>query len=94
MKIVKIKTWDKMEQEYGLDRDGDILTPLNISFTKKMEELLPKNRIIKVNKILEKDKYYDNYEEYLYILGDKKFFINPYMIEEFLDPKDYPQYFI
>ena len=94
MKVVKIKTWDKMEQEYGLDRDGDILTSLDILFSKEMEELLPKNRIIKINKITREHIYYDEVEEYLWKIYGEELLINPDMIEKILNPKDHPQYFI
>ena len=46
MKIVKIKTWKQMEEEFGTDLLGDIKT--EFFFTKGMEEDMPKNRIIKV----------------------------------------------
>jgi len=42
--IVKIKTWDDMVKEFGLNKDGNI----NCSgvFVTDMEEEMPKNRII------------------------------------------------
>ena len=44
--LVKIKTWDKMKEEYG----GNNITILcRYSFTKVMEEILPKNRIINID---------------------------------------------
>ena len=46
MPFVKLRTWDDMEAEFGLDKDGDINCPWN--FTLNMEEKLPYDRIIEV----------------------------------------------
>ena len=50
---VRIKTWEEMEQEFGLDTCGDI----NVSgyFTSHMEELMPRDRIIEIGSCLFKD---------------------------------------
>ena len=45
---VKIKTWAKMEEEYGLDICDDIDCPL--TFTSSMEESMPDDRIIPTRK--------------------------------------------
>lgn len=42
----KIKDWKTLENEYGLDRDGDIA--MLMSFTTTMEKLLPENRVVVV----------------------------------------------
>ena len=47
MKIVKIKTWEQMEEEYDTDVFGDIIT--EFFFTKGMEKDMPENRIIEVD---------------------------------------------
>jgi len=81
MRVVKIKTWNRMEQEYGLDKNNHFIN-METTFHKNMEEIMPKNRIIKI----EKDELdYDIWKGYI---------ITKFMIEEELDSKDYPQYFI
>ena len=48
MKLVKIKTWEQMEREFGLDENGNI--PINnIFFHYIMEEEMPQNRIIQID---------------------------------------------
>ena len=47
MKIVKIKTWERMEEQYGLNSNGNILT--YYTFTPSMERQMPKNRIITID---------------------------------------------
>ena len=42
----RIKTWEEMEEEFGLDSDGDIKTER--LFLKIIEDSISKNRIIKV----------------------------------------------
>jgi len=44
---VKIKTWKRMEEEFGLDRSGSI--DCEESFVNSMENRMPKNRIIEVD---------------------------------------------
>ena len=44
---VKIKTWDEMAKEFGLDTDGDIKTKK--SFNEIMEGGLPEDRIIDID---------------------------------------------
>lgn len=46
---VKIKTWEAMEEEFGLDTLDDI--DCIDCFTQTMEERLPEDRIIEVNRI-------------------------------------------
>jgi hypothetical protein len=83
--LVKIKTWNKMEQEYGLNKDVGInrYNP----FTKKIEKNLPKNRIILI------EYNYIN-KVYTWKKGIQLYVIMDYMIEKFLTSKEYPQYFI
>lgn len=69
---VKIKTWEQMEEEFGLDRDGDIaITPC---FSQRMEELMPVDRIIEVTPGF--DGVY---------LWETKWHITNDMIEEFIE---------
>jgi hypothetical protein len=44
MKRVKIKTWEQMEEDFGLTKYGSI--NCEMKFTKEMERSLPKDRII------------------------------------------------
>lgn len=45
--IVKIKTWDQMEKEFGLSSSGSIAC--QYKFTKEMEKIMPESRIIEIN---------------------------------------------
>lgn len=45
---IKLFEWSVMEEVYGLDDNGNIMVP--DIFTKDMEKLIPKNRILKVVK--------------------------------------------
>ena len=83
MKLVKIKTWDRMVSEYGIDSDGDINTPA-ATFLKEMEEEIPNNRIIVIEKNIPNLTHYEW----------NNWSIEDEMIEEYLDPKDYPEYFV
>jgi len=76
IRIVKIKTWEQMEQEFGLNLFNNIKT--QFTFTIQMEKKLPKNRVI----ILDKNSRWNGYD------------ISKTIIEEELDPKDYPEYLI
>jgi len=56
---VKIKTWEELEKEYGLDSFGDIKNNTDYSFMKEMEEDINKkfpDRILEIEKV-EKDYY-------------------------------------
>ena len=50
---VKIKTWKKMEEEYGLDEYEEI--DCYCKFMYEMEVMLPEDRIIEIKR---KDDYY------------------------------------
>ena len=76
-RIVKIKTWEQMEEEFGSDEESKIYIN-DFFFHKGIEEKIPKNRIIAL----------DDYNMW------KKYGISEGMIEEELNPKDYPQYLI
>ena len=56
MPLVKIKTWDKMKSEYGLE-EGRIPITNELSFCKDMENDLPDNRIIEID---ENNEYNNN----------------------------------
>jgi len=45
----KIKTWSKMEEEYGLTDIGYIDVPYG--FTKDIEKYIPKDRVVEIDKI-------------------------------------------
>ena len=85
IKVVKIKTWDRMEQEYGLNKNkmfDETTINTDLHFTETMELFLPKSRIIKI------------YENAWSPDKHTTFNIDNQMIEKELNPKDYPQYFI
>jgi hypothetical protein len=45
--FVRIKTWEEMEKEFPMNHEG-ALRPGGYVFTKKMEQLLPEDRVIEV----------------------------------------------
>jgi len=47
MKFIKIKTWEQMEKEYGMDCYNEYIV-CEFPFLKQMERSMPRNRIIKV----------------------------------------------
>ena len=79
MKIVKIKTWDQMVGEFGVNK-GDI--NCQCRFISEMEDRLPKNRIIEIYNWQWVDNQRNNWD------------ISNDMIEYELTPDKYPQYFI
>ena len=79
-RIVKIKTWNKMVEEFGLISMNSI--DCENFFNDDMEEAMPKNRIIVITKSID-DIYYWNG----WIISDD-------MIEEEYSRKIHPQYFI
>lgn len=79
---VRIKTWERMESEFGVDNVGDI--KCKETFNTYMEELLPKDRIIEINK---NTKMYNLlphnvYDWYVY---DFEWNISDDMIEEIIE---------
>ena len=58
---VEIKTWDDMEEEFGLDTFGEISCWL--SFTIDMEDVMPEDRILEVEESVEKDSEDEFYWE-------------------------------
>ena len=88
MIAVKIKEWDKMAEEFGVSNYyGDMIINTDYSFTEYMEKIIPKSRII----VVEDD---ENSEHYWCPKINIDFIITKDMIEEYLDEKDYPEYFI
>jgi len=84
--IVKIKTWEQMEKEFGLTYHGYI--NIEEKFTRFMNKLLPSNRVINVEKDNHNNYYYIWYSDsYTYHITDE-------MIEKVLDPEKDPMYFI
>jgi len=67
--LVRIKTWEELENEYRLDKDGDIViysTYITYYFIRKKEKLMKAefpDRIVKIKKV-EKDTYeMEDFEE-------------------------------
>lgn len=75
MPFVKIRTWDDMEAEFGLDQEGDIKCPA--IFTTDMEKELPSDRIIEVIGP-------DSVGDYEWL---RRYIIHPSMIEYFIPEK-------
>ena len=82
---VKIKTWKQMEKEVGLTYYGYINTEKK--FTHLLDELLPSDRVINVEKDNHNNHYVWRIYPYMYHITDD-------MIEEVLDPEKDPMYFI
>ena len=83
--FIKIKTWEQMEQEFGLNDSENINLPNNESFSTTMEYLLPKNRIIKVGVEGGGYTWFTSYGVWR---------ISEEAIEKILTPEEHPQYFI
>ena len=79
IRLVKIKTWDRMVKEFGLNKDGDI--DCQDTFATGMEREMPKNRVIAI-------------KNHKWWQSSWNWDISEDMIEEIINPKDYPQYFI
>ena len=70
---VKIKTWEDMKKEYGLNQYGNI--NLMYPFLKEMENYVPEDRIIEIEKRTD--------EGYIWVADKfKKYIITDEMIEE------------
>jgi hypothetical protein len=83
IKVFKIKTWDKLVEEFGTTYNNSI--NMDVVMSESMESDLPKNRIIKVECSKDTLKW---------SLENKFWYISYDMIEEELDINDYPEYFI
>lgn len=88
--FVKIKEWDVLEKEFGLDEDGDISNGGYI-FTKFLNSILPKNRIINIdnsNRYILKDRQFNianNIIDDSYKIETKEFNSKNATIKEFND---------
>jgi tRNA A58 N-methylase Trm61 len=83
--FIKIKTWEQMEKEYGLNDRENINLPDDSSFSITTENLLPKNRIIEVGVTSGGYTWLTSYG--LWGISEKA-------VEEILTPSKHPQYFI
>lgn len=88
---VRIKTWEEMEKEFGVDNVGDI--KCKETFSTYMEELLPKDRIIEIEENGKNNmfKLYNVYDWCIYnVYAWGKYDINEWnitddMIEEIIE---------
>lgn len=71
---VRIKTWEKMAQEFGVDEDGDIRTSNTFYFNKSMKQYCEKIYVIK------NANYYNGY--YYRLEGINDYTFNDDMIEQ------------
>ena len=78
---VKIKTWKQMEEEFGLNDEGNIAA--KDIFVRGMEEMMPDDRIIEIVS-------YNNSP----IFRWGGWSITADMIEKIFNEKDYPEYYI
>lgn len=62
---VKFKTWQEMEEEFGLDNDGDINSP--ITFTSEMENVLDKESTYTVSRTERNFVYLQENSQYYYV---------------------------
>jgi len=74
VKIVKIKTWEEMKEEFTYYA-SDGLWVNGIHFNKEMEKELPQDRIIEIN-------YYPQYDLWLWAVGPTDYAITEGMIKE------------
>ena len=65
---VKIKTWDEMVEEFGINDYGDITC--KYGFVSTMERLLPEDRIIEIEDLPE--EYMKDPEELLFYWESEK----------------------
>jgi len=82
---VKIKTWERMESEFGLDTINDI--DCKESFNKYMEKSLPEDRIIEIvkDKKYSDDVLYNVYVWYTNTSIITEWNISDNMIEEVIE---------
>lgn len=73
---IKIKTWDEMKNEFGLDRFGSI--NVKGKFIENMEDLMPRNRIIEIS--------INNMRDYIWLTNENEWLISKYMIKMFVRP--------
>ena len=83
--LVKIKTWEQMEKEYGLDEDENIMLSDNRLFSITTESLLPKSRIIVI---------VESSGDYIWFTSYGLWGVPEEAIEKILTPEEHPQYFI
>lgn len=72
--LVRIKTWEKMAQEFGVDEDGDIRTSNTFYFNKSMKQYCEKIYVIK------NANYYNGY--YYRLEGIDDYTFNDDMFEQ------------
>jgi hypothetical protein len=81
IRVVKIKTWDKMKKEFKTTINNTI--DCKGGFSQRMEEAMPENRII----VIEKSDLDGSYCYNMWVISND-------MIEEEYTSETHPQYFI
>lgn len=88
--VVRIKSWDDMNDEFGFKPNFGIQTP-NFSFTAAMEVQISKNRIVYVSRE-------SIYGANVYVVEWPKpmvgYVITDDMIDKYYDEKDFPHLYI
>lgn len=83
---VKLKTWNNMEKEYGLNKMDHI--DCDALFVQDMEKNMPKDRIIEIH------PHDGRYKMKKIHQGDNDWTISKDMIEKVLTIKDHPEYYL
>ena len=93
--MVKIKTFKELKNEYSVDNEGDVKimnskkpNRIKAFFTKELDLLLPKDRVIDIISQGNLYIWYPNENE------DEEYLIVDEMIEKILNPEEDPEYFI
>ncbi len=87
---VRIKTWDDMKNEYGLDAEGNVKCLFYYLFLEAREIMLNDNcpdRILTIKRVSDCDKYYNKFYEMKEIdWAWEDYMIEGLYVEQILDP--------
>jgi len=90
--IVKIKAWDDMVDEFGIDDDSDINISPVICFAKDMEQYLQEKVPSRIVTIKEAGRFKNKYDFYI-IEGTDQWHWDDSMIEELVEDSDASKFF-